>query len=217
MSTNLTPFQQKLVDDLIKEFTKINPKPTPNGTKRFTFDTIAECNKEEERFKQTISKHNLTMMKVFVKQLEDEVKDFKKEFGKAFDVQYGGVFPHSENKTPQHTLDGLITETKKRPLQNLNHYEVHLFFVSKTNVYRDDSRWDYCNGKKYIRMYVDFKRECIRHILESGKEVTAYKIVGLEFRLNDYLHRDKCEIKDTLDELIQTQRQIQTRIVELAS
>lgn len=43
---NLTSVQQSLVNDLIKEFTKINPKPKDNGVRRFTFDTIAECNKE---------------------------------------------------------------------------------------------------------------------------------------------------------------------------
>ena len=39
--SNLTSLQQGLIDGLIKEFTKINPKPSTNGAKRFSFDTIA--------------------------------------------------------------------------------------------------------------------------------------------------------------------------------
>ena len=72
---NLTSLQQGLINGLIKEFTKINPKPT-NGTKRFGFDTITDCMKEEERFKETIAKHNMTMMKVFVEQLKGDIKVF---------------------------------------------------------------------------------------------------------------------------------------------
>ncbi len=45
---NLTSLQQGLINGLIKEFTKINPKPN-NGTTRFSFDTINECLKEEAR------------------------------------------------------------------------------------------------------------------------------------------------------------------------
>ena len=89
MTSNLTPLQQGLVNDLIKEFNRINPKPRAEGSKRFTLETINDCNREEERFKETITKHNLTMMKVFINQFNDELKEFKKEFGKVLDVQIG--------------------------------------------------------------------------------------------------------------------------------
>jgi hypothetical protein len=75
----LTSLQQGLVNGLISEFTRINPKPS-NGTTRFSFDTINECLKEEDRFKETISKHNITMMKVFVTQFKSDIKEFEKEF-----------------------------------------------------------------------------------------------------------------------------------------
>ena len=37
--------------------------------------------KEEERFKETIAKHNMTMMKVFVGQLKGDVKQNKTKNG----------------------------------------------------------------------------------------------------------------------------------------
>ena len=46
----------------------------------------------------------------------------------------------------------------------------------------------------------------------------AYKIVGLSYNTNEWLHRDKenCKTFMTLDELIQSHKPTQQRLVELA-
>ena len=215
MTSNLTPLQQGLVDDLIKEFNRINPKPRAEGSKRFTLETINDCNREEERFKETITKHNLTMMKVFINQFNDELKEFKKEFGKVLDVQIG----HFGYGRPHGTLDILTNATKEKPLANNEYSEMNLFIVSKTKPYSGgDSRYNYCDNMDYLRLYTDFKRERLVHKLESGKEVIVYKVVGLEYRaIYEYLHRDKTINTSTLDELIQTNKEVQKKLVELAS
>lgn len=215
MATNLTPLQQGLVDDLIKEFNRINPKPRAEGSKRFTLETINDCNREEERFKETITKHNLTMMKVFINQFNDELKEFKKEFGKVLDIQIG----HFVYGRLHGTIDALTNSTKEKPLSNNEYYEMNLFIVSKTKAYSGyDSRYNYCNNMDYLRLYTDFKRERLVHKLESGKEVIVYKIVGLEYRaLYEYLHRDKTINTSTLDELVQTNKEVQKKLVVLAS
>ena len=211
----LTKIQQGLVNELVNEFTKINPKPS-NGATRFGFDTINECLKEEERFKETISKHNLTMMKVFVAQLKGDIKEFGKEFGKVLNVELGYRYPNSDND--QHTLDKMIERTKEKPLENNYSFETELFFVSKTKSFSGcDKRYDYFGNKQYYRVYVDFKREIVKVILESGKEVRAYKIVGLTYNTNEWLHRDSesCKTFMTLDELVQSHKHTQQKIVEL--
>ena len=212
---NLTSLQQGLVNGLIKEFTKINPKPS-NGATRFGFDTINECLKEEERFKETIAKHNLTMMKVFVAQLKDDIKEFGKEFGKVIDIELG--FRYTNTNEDHHTLDKMVERNKEKPLENNYSYETELFFVSKNKKYTDsDSRYDYFNNKKYYRVYVDFKREIVKVILESGKEVRVFKIVGLTYNTHEWLHRDSesCKKFMTLDELVQSHKHTQQKIVEL--
>ena len=212
---NLTSLQQSLINGLIKEFTKINPKPS-NGVTRFGFDTINECLKEEERFKETIAKHNLTMMKVFVGQIKNDIKEFGKEFGKVVNIELGFRYPN--NETYHHTLDKMVERNKEKPLENNYSYETELFFVSKNKKYTDsDSRYDYFGGKKYHKVYVDFKREIVNVTLESGKEVRAFKIVGLTYNTNEWLHRDKenCKTFMTLDELIQSHKPTQQRLVEL--
>lgn len=217
--SNLTPLQQKLVDDLIKEFTKINPKPTTNGTKRFGFNTIAECNHEEERFLNTIKKHNQTMVKVFEKQLADDMKAFTKEFGKAFELKMGYIYPNG-NGTTQHGYGDFIETNKNGNPQNCyNHKELYLFVVSKTKHYNgSESRYNYF-GKQYTQLYVDFKREKVAIKLDSGKEVYGWKISGLMFKSHEYLYHDRSGFISvpTLDEYVQTSKDLQRRIVEMAS
>jgi len=212
---NLTSLQQGLVNGLIKEFTKINPKPS-NGATRFGFDTINECLKEEERFKETIAKHNLTMMKVFVGQIKNDIKEFGKEFGKVIDIELGFRYPNTNEH--HHTLDKMVERNKEKPLENNYSNETELFFVSKTKNYiSSDNRHDYFNNKRYYRVYVDFKREIVKVILESGKEVRVFKIVGLTYNTHEWLHRDSesCKKFMTLDELVQSHKHTQQKIVEL--
>ena len=212
----LTKLQQGLINGLIGEFTKINPKPS-NGNTRFSFETINECLKEEDRFKETIAKHNMTMMKVFVTQLKSDIKAFEKEFGKVVNVELGYRYPNSEQY--HHTLDKMLEQTKNRPLENNYSSETRLFFVSKIKKYSSgDSRFDYFNNKQYHTIYVDFKREIVKVTLESGKVVSAHKIIGLEYNTNEWLHRDKesCQRFMTLDELVQSHKPTQQKLVELA-
>ena len=211
----LTKIQQGLVNGLISEFTKINPKPT-NGTKRFGFDTINDCMKEEERFKQTIAKHNKTMMKVFADQLKADVKEFKNEFGKVIDIELGHYY--SSGGERQYTLEKLIEQVEKQPISDNRSTEVRLFFVSKTKRYQSsDSRYDYFGNRQFEGIYVNFKRERVDIVLESGKNVYAFKIVGLVYKLYDWLNDDKdhCKKFSTLDEMVQSDKYLQQRIVGL--
>ena len=213
---NLTALQQNLINGLIKEFTKINPKPS-NGATRFSLDTITDCLKEEQRFKDTIAKHNMTMVKVFVSQLKSDIKEFTNEFGKVINVELGYSYPNSADR--HSSLDNMVEKTTNNPLGNHNSSETKLFFVSKAKRYtRGDSRYDYFEGKEYHKIYVDFKRESVGITLESGKSVQAYKIVGLSYGTHEWLHRDYGDAKffTSLDELVQSHKFTQQRIVSLA-
>lgn len=207
----LTTLQRTLIEDLVAEFSKINKTEQKKG--RFTLKTIIDCNNEEELFKETVTKHNLAMMKVFTTQFDDDIKAFKKEFGQVLDVQIG----HFQYGRPYGTLDILTNATKEKPLANNQYHEMNLFIVSKTKPYSGDSRSNYCNNMNYLKIYVDFKRERVIHVLESGKEVIVYKVVGLEYRaIYEYLHKEKTINTSTLDELIQNDKKVQTKLVELS-
>ena len=211
--SKLTSFQQGLIDELTKEFIKINPKSSDSTVKRFTLDTIDECKKEEERFFTTIGKHNETMIKVFDKQFKDELKNFTKEFGKLFYTKIG----YGTN----HTHEVFLEKNKKDAKDDHKSYEMYLCIVSRTKKFDGDSRYNYCDGQNYKKICVDFKREKISHTLESGKIISAYKIVGLLFISTEYLYRDRdpstTTITSTLDEYIQTCKELQKQMVAMSS
>ena len=203
---DLTKTQQGLISELVKEFTKINPKPT-KGDKRFTVDTINECLKEEQRFNDTMTKHNLTMMKVFIGQFKNDIKEFKKEFGKVIDIKLRYSYSSALCETPEQLMERNMEATK---IDLIEAKETILFFVSKTMPHSGDSR-------SYYEVYVDFKREQVSTTLESGKVVTAYKVIGLQYNTRNWLHRKDAANQSfsTLDELIQRHQPTQQNLAKL--
>jgi hypothetical protein len=206
----LTKTQLGLVDELIKEFIKINPQPTNNKI-CFSIDTINECLKEEERFKQTMIEHNKAIMKVFVNQLQSDVEKFVKEFGNVIKTSIGYL---SKSGDERNSLNKFLEINNERPISKNDGYEISLFFISKNKKYCNDSRYDHF-GKKYYEVYVYLKRERVETKLTSGKEITAYKVVGLQYCNNNWLHREKTPQFSTLDEMIQTHKPTQQKIIEL--
>ena len=213
--SNLSALQESLVNGLIKEFSRINPKVTSTNGKRFSFDSLDNCKREEEKFLETVKKHNLTMIKVFDKQFKDELKSFTKEFGKVFNTQIGYKYPSQTSY--HHSYENFIKINQLKPQNCYDSDECYLFIVSKTKNYNGgDSRYDFCGGKDYTKLQVDFKRERVTMTLESGKEVSAYKVVGLEFCEREYLYRKEGLTTSTFDEFIQTSKTLQRKMVDMS-
>lgn len=207
---NLTSVQKELVNNLIQQFNDINPQPI-FGKKRFTIETINQCNSEEKRFQKTISAHNLTMVKVLCAKIQEEIKSFKKEFGKVIDTQIG----HNEYNRPFETIELMIESVKNDPLVVKKSNEATIFLVSKKKIYREDSRFNYCSNMKYYRIFVSFRTEKAKQQLESGKEISADKIIGLSYSRYGWLHSEKHYNANTLDELIQNDSEVQKALVSL--
>ena len=128
---NLTNFQQKLVDDLINEFERINPKEVETNTKkRFDLNAINEVIGEEGRLIDTMKKHNQTMIKVFENQFKEEIKAFKKEFGKLFDFQIGYQLGNSE--VTRNDVAEWLKYNNEHLISPNESGEMRLFIVSKT-------------------------------------------------------------------------------------
>ena len=213
--SNLTALQESLVDGLIKEFSRINPKVTPTNGKRFSFNSIDNCLQEEEKFLASIKKHNLTMIKVFEKQFKDELKDFTKEFGKAFTTQIGYTYQGQVQR--HHDYENFIRRNQTCPKNAYMSDEFYLYIVSKTKRHQGDSRYNYCGDKDFTKVNVDFKREQVTMLLESGKNVSAYKIVGLSFCEKEYMYRKDGIVTSTLDEYVQTNKSLQRIMVEMSA
>jgi len=212
----LSDFQQELVNGLVNELTKINPKPT-NGASRFTLQTIKDCLQEKNRFKESITKHNLAMVEALVSQFKIQIQEFEEEFGEVVTVELGYKSPHNQN-TRHNTLETMVEVTQKKPLVNNDFYETRLFFVSKTKAYKSETLFDYFKGNDYYTLYVDFKREVVRKTFEGGEVVSVYKIVGLEFYTMDYLGRKNKGYESfmSLDGLVQCHQPTQQKLIAFA-
>jgi hypothetical protein len=207
---NLTNLQNKLVNDLISEFTKINPTNS-DSTSRFTINTINECLREEERFTETIKQHNLKMIYLYVTQLLEDIEKFETEFGNVLYIELGYHSSYSEKRL--YCLEEMILQNKVRLLKDNKTYETKLFFISKSKPFTNSN--DNYFGNLYTQIFVDFKRELVDFALESGKIVRAYRIIGLQYLTDSWSCRDVAHSYNTLDEMIQSNKQIQQSIVEL--
>lgn len=207
---NLTSIQRELVNNLIEQFNTINPQPIL-GKKRFTIQTINQCNDEEKLFQKTISAHNLTMVKVLCAKIQEEIKSFKKEFGKVIDTQIG----HNVYNRAYDTIELMSEAVKNDPLVVNKSDEAIIFLVSKKKPYKYDRSSNYCNNMQYCRIFVSFRTTKAKQQLESGKEVIADKIIGLSYSRFEWIHRVKFYNAATLDELIQNDSEVQKALVSL--
>ena len=208
---DLSKVQQDLINDLVKEFRKINPKKS-NSSNRFTIDTIHNCLKEEERFISSVKKHNESMATLFVEHFKNEVSDFEKEFGELIEVNFGG-FDNRGNQSTFHDLKSFIERGNKNDFSNST--QVAVVLISKTKSARSSD--DYKGkGMKNSSLFVRFKTEFVKTILDSGKEVSLRKVIGLKYTLNGSYSGDT-HYYSSLDELIQTDKSLQQRIVSLTT
>jgi hypothetical protein len=208
----LTSLQKDLINGLIKEFTTTNPKTS--GSNRFTFDSINKCETEKKIFKETIAKHNKTMVESFLTLLKSDIKDFEREFGSVIRLEMGHK---NDNGEILYGLDMFNKRENEYPLDENRHNEIRLYFVSKSKSYgSSDIRYDYFN-KAYHYVYVSLKRERVKTTLESGEVVYGYKVIGLCYSNYDWLNADKDYAKhfSSLDEMVQNHKDLQQKIVYL--
>jgi hypothetical protein len=211
MQTNLTALQEKLINDLKNEFLKLNPQ-TDNGTvKRFSFESIEKCINEEQQFHDTIKAHNDKIIVVLTKVFNKEITDFKKEFRNSFTVQIG----HDKyGNGERNTFEKMVIDNQERiNYCNLHASETEIYFVSKTIEQREDRHP--CDNMRYARVFLDFDRKKVELILESGKVVSSYQIVGLSYRKYEWLHREKGTAHASLDQYLQMEKSFQNDIVNL--
>ena len=211
--TNLTKFQEQLISDIQKEFSKLNTKEEINAkSKKFSMETINNCINEEEKFIDIVHKHNIKMVDAFSKIMLKEIKDFNKEFGKVIELKHDFT---KYSSSQQGVFSYMVEQNKKSPKNSYNTYETNLYFVSKVKFNRMNDQWNYFNNADYRTYYLDFKREQALITLESGKQVTLLKIIGAQYLTKDWLHRDNGKRYDSLDEMLQRDDEMQRAMVQL--
>lgn len=211
--SNLTQFQEQLIFDIQKEFSKLNAKEEINSKgKKFSIETINNCINEEEKFIDIVHKHNIKMVDAFSKIMLKEIKDFNKEFGKVIELKHDFT---RYSSSQQGVFNHMVEQNKKSPKNSYNTCETKLYFVSKVKFTRSNDEWNFFNNADYRTYYLDFKREKVSITLESGKQVTLCKIIGVQYLTKDWLRRDEGKRYDSLDEMLQRDDEMQRAMVQL--
>lgn len=76
--TNLTEFQNNLILDLQKEFTRLNPPAETSG--RFSMATLKQNIDTEESFRKSIYSFNKAMTRELKEKFHKQIEEFNKEF-----------------------------------------------------------------------------------------------------------------------------------------
>ena len=212
MTSTLTTFQGKLLKDLEKEFSRLNPTSSNNTNQtRFSVSVIENCINEKQKFIDSVKSYNVAIAKVLYKALEKDLKCVKKDFGKYINIQDGKIHnqPSMPNLYNTKAFFGEASEPHKSS-------EAKIFLVSKTRKVSDI--YNGANGFEYYVLYLTFETVIDKITLQSGEVVSMNKIIGLSFCTHDWLHNESEHAlkAKSLESMIQTHQPVQQRIISLS-
>lgn len=213
--SNLSPIQQKLINGLVDEFSKMNVVKTTEG-KRFSLETIDEVHQERRRIRLSIQKHNRAMIDMLSKQIIDEIDAFNNEFGSVVRIEDGYSYKKRSDQQEYNSLETYVEYYNEHPLGDCSSQEVRLFLVSQVDKNNTD---DYDFDGRYRWMgYVGFKTIVERFNYTDGSYDNLHKIVGIHFNTNDWHHRDyeSNRVYMSIDDAVQRDKDIQQKIVGLS-
>jgi len=201
---NLTPHQQQLVDEMIAEFSRINPKPSVDGKKRFSIASIDECNQEKNRFLQTMAAHNRAFLENAMPMMIEQFQEFEKEFSEVVSIHIGTTRGY-------YTFDNLNDSL----LNNLNgsslaYVQIKIVPKGKPKDYEEDGKIaKFCAGIKSSRESTT---------ILSGEKVYSAKYESIWWGPNWNPSNDGWEkTRESLDEFLQSSERLQQSIVKISN
>jgi len=201
---NLTPHQQQLVDEMIAEFSRINPQPSVGEKKRFSVASINECNQEKNRFLQTMAAHNRAFLENAMPMMIKQFQEFEEEFGEVVSIHIGTMRGH-------YTFDCLNDSL----LDNLNHMSssyVEIKIVPK------GKPKDYEGDGKIAKFCAGIKSSQVSATMLSGEKVYSAKYESIWWGPNWSPLNDGWEkTRESLDEFLQSNKGLQQAIVKISN
>jgi len=204
---NLTPHQQQLVDEMIAEFSRINPKPSVDGKKRFSIASIDECNQEKNRFLQTMAAHNRAFLENAMPRMQEQFQEFAREFSEVVSIHVGTMRCH-------YTFDSLNDSL----LNNLNgsslaYVQIKIVPKGKPKDYEEDG--------KIAKFCAGIKSSSVNTTLLSGEKVYSAKYESIWWGPNWHPSSDGSDgwgkTRESLDELLQSSERLQQSIVKISN
>lgn len=186
--TQLTAFQDQLIQSLQSEFARLNPQPVAN--RRFTIDAVKNDIQSEQAFRESIISYNRSIAKQLEQDFYQQINAFNNEFA-PLDITWG-------NWSDGDRAIKMFNEnhSMKRP----HNAEIGLFFSG------DSSNSD-------VKLYVlyDFK---LVEIETTSDTIGMFKITGLLWTRRSWVKRNDsgAPMYKTFDEFIQNEKSFQQSI-----
>jgi len=182
--TNLTEFQNNLILDLQKEFTRLNPPAETPG--RFSMATLKQNIDSIEAFRKSIYSFNKAMARELKEKFHKQIDEFNKEFDPV-NLTYG------TNCVTKMFEDEYY-------LKNPNNTEISLFFEGD-------------NSSNNGQLYVLFNTAPVS-IETSSETIRLYKITSLSWTKRSWIRRNEPIHQKyfTLDEFVQEEKSFQLNI-----
>ena len=178
---NLTQFQENLIEDLKKEFSKLNP-PKVETSSRFSLQAVKKGIDDTEAFRKSVFDFNAVMAKQLEQDFYRQIDEFNKEF------------------SPVQIFARDLSDIFKAEyyIKNPHQGDVSIYFEGETDVNRH-------------QLHVMYDYEPVE-INTHCQVIRLYKIKGLLFHRLGYLHREKYDSYESLDEFVQNYKQFQQSI-----
>jgi len=200
----LTPHQQQLVDEMIAEFTRINPKPSADGKKRFSVASIDECNQEKNRFLKTMATHNRAFLENAMLTILVQFLEFEKEFSEVVSIHVG-------NRYGGYTFDSMNDSLLEKLNESSSSYtEIRIVPKGKPKDCDEDG--------KVAKLYAGIKSSQVSATLLSGEKVYSSKYESIWWGPYCYPSNDGWEkTRESLDEFLQSNERLQQAIVRISN
>lgn len=201
---NLTPHQQQLVDEMIAEFSRINPKPSVDGKKRFSVASIDECNQEKNRFLQTMAAHNRAFLENAIPMMIKQFQEFEEEFGEVVSIHVG-------NRYGGYTFDSMNDSLLEKLNESLSSYtEIRIVPKGNPKEYEEDG--------KVAKLYAGIKSSRVSATLLSGEKVYSSKYESIWWGPHCFPSNNGWEkTQGSLDEFLQSNERLQQAIVRISN
>jgi hypothetical protein len=180
---NLTQFQENLIEDLKKEFNKLNP-PKIETPGRFSLQAVKKDLDDTEAFRKSVFDFNAVIARQLEQDLYRQIDEFNKEFSPVmiFTKDLSNIFK------------------AEYYIKNPHHGDISIYFGGETDVNRHQL------NVMYDYEPVEIKTHCQLIRLYKIKGLLFNRLGYLHRERSDY------KSYDTLDEFVQNYKQFQQNI-----
>lgn len=209
-TTNLTAYQDSLINNLKQEFAKLNP-PMQKSDKKFSIQNIQNYLDAENKFVDSIRRYNEQMFVMLEGKLESDLQEVRDEFGSLYDINDG--CNHTNPKSDRsYSYLGAMNSMMRQYDQHKGFSSIYgkfnIYFVSKNRI---DNDGVYSNSIRMRMAYltldaeIDYATDSIT--MQDGRKISLPKIKGITYRYKD------SQKWDTIYKVIENTCEFQDRLI----